>query len=230
MRKPCVLIVDDEAPMRRYVSANLRAREYEVLTAADGLEALKLVREHAVDLLILDIGIPGPDGFEVLAAVRQESDVPVIMLTARGQESAKVSALDLGADDYLTKPFGVEELMARVRVALRHAAAAPKGALLPYRCGDLEVDFGARRARVRGDDVALTPKEFDVLAYLARNAGMVLTHRQILQAVWGAEYGHEADYVWTYVKRIRRKLEPDPDHPRYVRTEPGTGYRMPAPE
>ncbi len=226
--KDVVLVADDEAPMRKYVSANLKARGYEVLTAADGSETLKILGEHPIDLLILDIGMPGPDGYEVLTAVRRESDLPVIMLTARGRERDKVAALDLGADDYLTKPFGVEELLARVRATLRRAGSTPKGALPPYHAGTLEVDFSARRVRLDGQDVALTPKEFDVLAYLARNAGKVLTHRQILQAVWGGEYGDEADYVWTYIRRIRRKIEPDPEHPRYLRTEPGVGYSMPA--
>ncbi len=228
MSQQVILVVDDEAPMRKYVTSNLKARGYRVLTAEDGTEALKLIDEHPIDLLILDIMMPGPDGLEVLARVRRDMDVPVLMLSARGREGDKVEALDAGADDYLTKPFGAEELLARVRAALRRAGSAPKGPLPPYRFDDLELDFGARRVRRGGADVALTPKEYDVLAYLARNAGKVLTHRQILQAVWGAEYGDEADYVWTYVRRIRRKLEPDPERPRYVLTEPGVGYRMPA--
>ena len=226
MTKDVILVVDDEAPMRKYVSANLKARGYDVLAAVDGSEALKLAGEHRVDLLILDIGMPGPDGFEVLSAVRRDSDVPVIMLTARGREQDKVLALDLGADDYLTKPFGVEELLARVRANLRRVAAVPRGTLPAYRHGGLEIDFTARQARREGAPVPLTPKEFEVLAYLARNAGRVLTHRQILQAVWGSEYGDEADYVWTYVRRIRRKVEPEVEHPRYLLTELGVGYRM----
>jgi two-component system KDP operon response regulator KdpE len=225
-----ILVVDDEAPTRKYVSANLKARGYDVLTAGDGVEALKLIGEHPLDLLILDIGMPGPDGLEVLTAVRRDMEVPVIMLTARGREIDKVSALDQGADDYLTKPFGVEELLARVRAALRRAGPAPKGALPPYRCGDLEVDFSARTVRFAGSELQLPPKQYEVLAYLARNAGKVLTHRQILQAVWGGEYGDEAEYVWTYLRRLRRKIEPDPEHPRYLLTEPGVGYRMPAAE
>lgn len=230
MTRQVVLVVDDEAPMRKYVSMNLRARGYEVLDAADGTEALKLVAEHPLDLLILDIGIPGPDGFEVLSAVRRDMEVPVIMLSARGRETDKVRALDLGADDYLTKPFGVEELLARVRATLRRAGSAPKGLLPTYCYEDLEVDFGTRQVRVAGTEVSLTPKEYEVLAYLARNAGNVLTHRQILQAVWGSEYGDEADYLWTYVRRIRRKLEAGREHPRYVLTESGVGYRVPAPD
>jgi two-component system, OmpR family, KDP operon response regulator KdpE len=230
MNRQAILVVDDEAPTRKYVSANLRARGYDVLTAADGAEALKLINEHPIDLLLLDIGLPGPDGLQVLQAVRRDMEVPVVMLSARGRENDKVQALDLGADDYLTKPFGIEELLARVRAALRRVGSGPKGPLPPYRYAGLELDFSARRVRREGADIALTPKEYDVLAYLARNAGKVLLHRQILQGVWGGQYGEEADYVWTFVRRIRRKLEPDAEHPRYVLTEPGVGYRMPAAE
>ena len=230
MSRQLILVVDDEAPTRKGVSANLKARGYDVLTAADGTEALKLVAEHPIDLLILDIGIPGPDGLEVLAAVRRQMEVPVLMLSARGREQHKVTALDLGADDYLTKPFGVEELLARVRAALRRAGSAPKGPLPPYHYDELELDFSARRVRLRGAEVSLTPKQYEVLAYLARNAGKVLTHRQILQAVWGPQYGDEAQYVWTYVWRIRTRIELDPEHPRYVLNEAGMGYRMPAPD
>jgi two-component system KDP operon response regulator KdpE len=223
-----VLIVDDEPPTRKYVSANLKARGYEVLTAADGTEALKLIGEHPIDLVILDIGMPGPDGMEVLSAIRRDMELPVIMLSARGRESDKVQALDLGADDYLTKPFGVEELLARVRAALRRSASLPAAPIPPYRHGGLEIDFSARRVLRDGERVPLTPKEYDVLAYLARNAGRLLTPRQILQAVWGGEYGNEADYIWTYIRRIRRKIERDPEQPRYLVTEPGMGYYMPA--
>jgi two-component system KDP operon response regulator KdpE len=224
--RQAILIVDDEAPTRKYVSANLRERGYDVQVAADGSEALKLLGEHPFDLLILDIGLPGPDGLQVLEAVRRDMEVPVLMLTARGRESDKVRALDLGADDYLTKPFGVQELLARVRAALRRAGSGPKGPLPPYRVGELEVDFSARLVRVGGVAVSLTPKQYEVLAYLARNAGKLLTHRQILQSVWGSEYGDESDYVWTYVRRLRLKIEADPEHPRYLLTELGAGYRL----
>ena len=227
MSQQRVLVVDDEAPMRKYISTNLKARGYDVLMAEDGTEALKLIDEHTIDLLILDIMMPGPDGLEVLRRVRRDMDVPVVMLSARGRETDKVEALDAGADDYLTKPFGAEELLARVRAALRRVGSAPTRPLPPYRSNGLEVDFSARRVRRDGVEISLTPKEYDVLAHLARNAGKVLTHRQILQAVWGAEYGEEADYVWTYVRRIRRKLEPDQEQPRYLLTEAGVGYRMP---
>jgi two-component system KDP operon response regulator KdpE len=230
MNRQVVLVVDDEAPMRKYISANLKIRGYDVLTASDGTEALKLIDERPFDLLILDIMMPGPDGLAVLARVRRDMNVPVLMLSARGREHDKVEALDAGADDYLTKPFGVEELMARVRAALRRSTSAPTGPLVPYQFHGLEVDFSTRQVRRGEDTISLTPKEYDVLAYLAHNAGKVVTHRQILQAVWGPEYGDEADYIWTYVRRIRHKVEPDPEQPRYVVTEPGVGYRMPSPE
>jgi two-component system, OmpR family, KDP operon response regulator KdpE len=230
MAQQAILVVDDEAPMRKFVSHNLHAGGYTVLTAADGAEALKVVAEHPLDLVLLDIGMPGPDGLAVLEAVRRDMEVPVLMISARGREADRVRALDLGADDYLTKPFGVAELLARVRALLRRVTPGTKGAMPPYRYQGLEVDFGARRARLNGKDVPLTRREYEVLAHLARNAGKVLLHRQVLQAVWGGQYGDEADYIWTFVQRIRRKLEPDRRQPRYVLTEPGVGYYMPAPD
>src|SRR5260370_25403033 len=213
--------------MRKYISSNLKVRGYDVMVAADGLEALKLAGEHPLDLVLLDIGMPGPDGTQVLVALRRESRVPVIMVSASGREQDKVQALDLGADDYLTKPFGVDELLARVRATLRRAGSVLESSLPAYRHDELEVDFSARRVRVAGHDVSLTPKQYDVLSYLARNAGKVLTHRQILQAAWGGQYADEVDYVWTYVRRIRRRIEPEPGQPRFLLTEPGVGYRMP---
>ncbi len=221
-----VLLVDDEAPFQKYVSTNLRARGYDVRVASDGTEALKLLSEIVPDLIVLDINLPGPDGFQVLQAIRREMDVPVMMLSARGRESDKVRALNLGADDYLTKPFGMEEFLARVRAALRRAAPHAAPPVAPYRAEALEVDFASRRVRLEGHDVRLTPREYELLAYLARNAGRVLTHRQILEAVWGPEYGEEAEYVWAYIKRLRRKIEPDPARPGYLLTETGVGYRL----
>jgi two-component system KDP operon response regulator KdpE len=230
MAQQQILVVDDEAPMRKFVLHNLRAGGYNVLAAADGSEALKLAAEHPLDLLLLDIGLPGPDGLAVLQAIRREMSVPVLMISARGREADRVKALDLGADDYLTKPFGVAELLARVRALLRRSDSATNAALPTYRYQGLEVDFGSRRARLHGKDVPLTRREFEVLAYLARNAGKVLLHRQVLQAVWGNEYGEEADYVWTFVQRIRRKIEPDRPRPMYVLTQAGVGYWMPPSE
>jgi two-component system KDP operon response regulator KdpE len=198
--------------------------------ALDGTEALKLIEEHPFDLLLLDVGIPGPNGLQVLEAVRRTEELPVMVLSGRGRERDKVEAFDMGADDYLSKPFGVAELLARVKALLRRVAPRPKAASLPYRFQGLEVDYGARRARVHGVDVPLTRREFEVLAYFARNAGKILLHRQVLQAVWGGQYGQESDYVWTFAQRIRRKIEPDRAHPRYLLTEAGVGYRMPVSE
>jgi len=222
-----ILVADDEAPMRKYISSNLKVRGYDVIAAADGTEALKLAREHPLDLVLLDILMPGPDGTQVLVALRRERPVPVIMVSASWREHDKVRALDLGADDYLTKPFGVEELLARVRASLRRAGSPRERSLPAYRHEALEVDFSARRVRVDGREISLTRKQYDVLSYLARNAGKVLTHRQILQAAWGGQYEDEVDYVWTYVRRIRRRIELDPAEPRFLLTVPGVGYRLP---
>ena len=223
-----ILVTDDEQSMRKYISSNLKLRGYDVILAADGVEALKLAGEYPLDLVLLDVGMPGPDGLQVLEALRRDCQIPVIMVSARGREHDKVKALDLGADDYLTKPFGVDELLARVRAILRRVGCAVDNTLPAYRHAELEVDFGARRVRVAGTDVSLTPKQYDVLAYLARNAGKVLTHRQILQAAWGGQYGDEVEYVWAFVRRIRRRIEIDPAAPRFLLTEPGVGYHMPA--
>jgi two-component system, OmpR family, KDP operon response regulator KdpE len=228
MTRPVILVVDDEAYTLKYLSMNLKARGYDVLTAAHGAAALDLFHANPVDLLILDIGMPGPTGFDVLTAVRRGSETPVIMLSARGRERDKVAALDLGADDYLTKPFGVEELMARVRAALRRAAPTAGSPPSIYRVHDLEIDLTARRVRRAASPVALTGKEFQILAFLARNAGKVMTPREILQAVWGIEHIEETQYVWTYMNRIRRKLADDSEQPRYILTAPGLGYSLPA--
>ena len=230
MAQQAILVVDDEAPMRKFVSHNLKSNGYKVLTAADGSEALKLLVEHPLDLVLLDIGLAGPDGLAVLEAVRRDMQLPVLMISGRAREADKVRAFELGADDYLVKPFGVGELLARVRALLRRTARGSSNTVAPYEYLGLVVDFSARRAYVNGLSVSLTRREFDVLAYLARNAGKVLLHRQLLQAVWGSQYGEETDYVWTFVQRIRRKIEPDRQQPRYILTQPGVGYFMPASE
>ncbi len=230
MTQQSILVVDDEAPMRKLLSSNLKASGYAVRSAADGLEALQLIEEHPFDLLLLDVNMPGPNGLQVLEAVRRGTEVPILMVSARGRERDKVEAFDLGADDYLSKPFGVGELLARVKALLRRVGPGPRGPLPAYRHQGLEVDFSARRARLHGVEVPLTKREYEVLAYYARNAGKILLHRQVLQAVWGGQYGDEADYVWTFVQRIRRKIEPDRSKPRYLLTETGVGYRMSLPD
>jgi two-component system KDP operon response regulator KdpE len=230
MVQQAILVVDDEAPMRKFVSHSLKVGGYSVLIAVDGSEALKVASEQPFDLLLLDIGLPGPDGLTVLQAVRRNMQVPVLMISARGREADRVQALDLGADDYLTKPFGVAELLARVRALLRRTSPGPMGPLRAYHYQGLEVDFSARRARMHGQELPLTRREFEVVSFLAQNAGKVLLHRQVLQSVWGGNYCDEAEYIWTFVQRIRRKLEPDRHHPKYVLTLAGVGYWMPAAE
>jgi two-component system KDP operon response regulator KdpE len=230
VKKPRVLVVDDEPETIKYVSTNLRVRGYDVLTAEDGLTALREFDQSIVDLVILDIMMPGPDGFEVCQAIRRRSDVPIIMLSARGQERDIVRALNLGADDYLTKPFGVEEMLARVRAALRRTTQTGTAPRPPFVAEDLEIDFGARSVTVSGEEVRLTPTEYDLLAHMAVNAGRVLTHRSLLQAVWGPEYGDETEYLWAYIRRLRRKIETDPSDPHHILTQPGVGYYFRAPD
>jgi len=225
MKKPRVLIVDDEPETLKYVRANLKARGYEVVTAADGYEALQRAEEDIFDLILLDITMPGPDGFAVCQTIRQRSTVPIIMLSARGQEKDKVKALDLGADDYITKPFGIEELLARVRSSLRRSQQETMQTG-PLVIGDIAINFDERRVTRDGQEVKLTPTEYALLVQLVRSSGKVLSHGVLLQRVWGPEYGDESDYLWAYVRRLRRKLEADPEHPRYILTEPGVGYRF----
>jgi two-component system KDP operon response regulator KdpE len=222
-----ILLAEDEAPLRDFVSRNLRARGFEVLEATNGLEALDSWEREQPHLLILDIMMPRLDGLEVTRRVRERSTVPIIVLTALDAESDKMTAFDLGADDYLTKPFGVNELLARVRAVLRRLTwgenPPPPGV---RRYGDLEIVLEGRSVRRAGADVHLTPTEFALLAELVAKPGKVLTHRMLLQRVWGVEYGDESEYLRVYMGRLRRKLEADPATPRYLVTEPGTGYRF----
>ena len=226
-----ILLAEDEVALRDFVSRNLRARGFEVLEASNGLEAIALWEREDPHLLILDIMMPRMDGLEVCRRVRELSAVPIIVLTALDAESDKVAALDLGADDYLTKPFGVEELLARVRAALRRTqweVMLPTGDM--KRFGELEIDLAGHIVRLRGEEVRLSPTEFSLLGLLVSNVGKVLTHRVLLQSIWGPEYGGEAEYLRVYINRLRQKLEPDPANPRYLLTEPGVGYRFVAPD
>jgi two-component system, OmpR family, KDP operon response regulator KdpE len=220
-----VLVVDDEPRYVRWITVNLRASGYRVLTAADGQTALDLTAGERPDLVLLDVGLPVLNGLEVCRRIREFSTVPIIMLTAKAAEADKVTGLDAGADDYLPKPFGPPELMARVRAVLRRARYAEAPTDEPvFRHGDLAIDF-ARHAVTRGGaPVTLTPTEYKLLVQLARHAGRVLVPEELLTAVWGPEYRDETQHVRLYVSRLRRKIEPDPEQPRYVLTKPGIGY------
>ena len=221
-----VLVVDDEPGILQVLSAALRARGYAVTTAVTGAEALTAVATSGPAVVILDLGLPDLDGIEVCRRLRRWTDTPIIVLTAEGAEDRKVEALDAGADDYVTKPFSTPELLARVRVALRHRR--PGGGPEPpavLRVGDIEVDIARHRVTVRGADVDLTPKEFAFITALARHPGRVLTHRMLLREVWGPEYGTETQYLRVYASQLRKKLDDDPARPHLV-TEPGVGYRL----
>jgi two-component system, OmpR family, KDP operon response regulator KdpE len=227
-----ILLAEDEVVLRDFVIRNLHARGFQVLEASNGLEALALWEREDPHLLILDIMMPRMDGLEVCRRVREHSAVPIIVLTALDAESDKVAALDLGADDYLTKPFGVEELLARVRAVLRRTQVGemPPASTGIKRFGDLEIDLSGHIVRLRGVEVRLSPTEFALLEQLVTHVGKVLPHRILLQRVWGSEYGGEAEYLRVYINRLRQKLEPDPARPRYLLTASGVGYRFVAPQ
>jgi two-component system, OmpR family, KDP operon response regulator KdpE len=219
-----VLVIDDEVPILRALKINLTARKYEVSTAADGTSGLAAMARERPDVLILDLGLPDMDGTEVIRGVRGWTTTPIIVLSAWGQESQKVAALDAGADDYVTKPFGMDELLARLRAAVRRASPAPDEPVVTT--ADFTVDLAAKRVVRAGADVRLTPTEWQLLEVLVRNADRLVTQRQLLAEVWGPGYQNEASYLRVYVANLRRKLEPDPSIPRYLLTEPGMGYRF----
>ena len=219
-----ILVVDDEPQILRALSTNLRARGYEVSTAASGEEALRLAAEGHPDLVVLDLGLPGIDGIEVVRGLRGWTAVPVIVLSVRDAEADKVAALDAGADDYVTKPFGMDELLARMRAALRRSTPADEAPVVET--GDLKVDLQARRVLRDGEEVRLTPTEWHVVEILARNHDKLVTQRELLHEVWGPAYEVETNYLRVYMARIRAKLETDPSQPRCFLTEPGVGYRM----
>ena len=220
-----ILVVDDEPAVRRTLRANLLARGYDVMAVETGEEALVHFDQHPSDLVVLDLMLPGLSGLEVCEALRAQSSVPILVLSARGEEATKVKALDLGADDYLTKPFGIDELLARVRALLRRLGSAAGGDTI-VKVGDLTLDPAGHEIRRDEAKLNLTPREYDVLSYLIRNTGKVVTHRVLLQHVWGPEYGSETQYLRVFINRLRHKLEDDPAHPHYIVTEPGVGYRM----
>jgi len=220
-----ILVVDDEPQVLRSLRAGLAARGYQIETAADGASGLIAAADASPDLIVLDLGLPDVDGVEVCRRLREWSSIPIIVLSAREREGDKIAALDAGADDYLTKPFGMGELLARVRAALRRAVVAVAEQPV-FRVGDLVIDLARRRVARGGQEIHLTPKEYDLLKHLARHAGKVITQRQLLQAVWGPEYGDEGHYLRVQMSGLRRKLEPEPARPRYLITEPGVGYRL----
>ena len=224
---PLVLLVDDEPQIRRFLRAALPAQGYRLIEAATGAEALSQAATRVPDVILLDLGLPDLDGVEVARRLREWTHTPILVLSARDREAEKVAALDAGADDYLTKPFGLEELLARLRVALRHAAALAGGAGEPvFEAGELHVDFAARRVQRAGQDVRLTPTEYRLLCVLLKHADKVVTQRQLLREVWGPGSVDQPHYLRVYMGQLRHKLEADPARPRHLLTETGVGYRF----
>jgi two-component system KDP operon response regulator KdpE len=219
-----ILIVDDEPQIRRVLRTTLTSHGYTVAEARTGDEALEQIRGDRPDLILLDVNMPGISGLETCREIRASSDIPIIMLTVRGTERDKVQALDAGADDYVVKPFGSEELMARIRAGLRRAA--PAESLPPFVSNDLKIDFERRSVLVKGEAVRLTPKEFELLRHLVANQGKAQGHRRLLQAVWGPDYGEETEYLRVFINQLRKKIEPDPKNPRFIHTDPWVGYRF----
>jgi|APFre7841882724_1041349.scaffolds.fasta_scaffold03686_3 two-component system KDP operon response regulator KdpE len=225
-QQPHVLVIDDEPQILRAIRTILSAKHFKVTTASRGEEGLTLAATQSPDIIILDLSLPDIDGIEVCSRLREWTQTPIIVLSVRDSERDKVMALDRGADDYLTKPFGIEELLARIRVAMRHAVQAKGSPRTIVTSGPLEIDLADFEVRRNGVDVKLTATEFKLLAHLAANAGRVLTHHAILAAVWGPEYAEHVEYLRVYMRQLRKKLEDDPDHPHILTTEPGIGYRF----
>jgi len=223
-----VLVVDDEPPIRRFLRTSLTAAGYRIIEAENAADALRLFAVEKPDLVILDLGLPDRSGLELIPEIRKTSTVPIVVLSARHDERSKVQALDLGADDYISKPFGMDELMARLRAALRHAFQA-QGELPVFVSGDLTVDLVRRHVTRSGHEIKLSAKEFDLLRHLVMNAGKVLTHRYLLRAVWGPAQDEQLQYLRVFIRGLRQKLEPDPTCPTHILTELGVGYRLQLP-
>lgn len=221
-----ILVVDDEIEILRALQRSLAAHGYEVFTAGCGEDALESIAHHRPDLILLDLGLPDISGLEVCKQVRTQSNLPIIVLSVKDTERDKVLALDLGADDYVSKPFSINEVLARVRVALRHAAQVQSGTEPVFVAGPLRVDFAQRLVQVNGQEVKLTPTEYDLLKVLIKNSGKIMTRQMLLSQVWGTGYGTEAHYLHVYIGQLRRKIEPDPARPRFILTVSGVGYRF----
>jgi two-component system KDP operon response regulator KdpE len=224
--KQNILVVDDEPQITRVLKTTLSSQGYGIRTATDGKQALEEMKEWLPDLVITDLRMPNMDGLQLCRAIRAESRVPIIVLSVKGEEAIKVESLDAGADDYITKPFQVNELLARVRAALRRAAVPLEPETAMIEIGDFSIDIPARRIQVKDKEVHLTPKEFDLLVYLARHPGKVVTHRALLISVWGPNSAQQPEYLRVFVGQLRKKLEPDEGTPRYILTEPWVGYRF----
>ncbi|MBI4589207.1 MAG: response regulator [Candidatus Rokubacteria bacterium] len=226
MGEPVIVLIEDELPIRRFLRATLHAQGYRLFEAPTGADGLVEAATRQPDVIIIDLGLPDMDGLEVIRRLREWASVPIIVLSARGQERDKVAALDAGADDYVSKPFAPGELLARIRVALRHAAGIARADEAVFSVGDLQVDLARRGVTLAGQEVHLTPIEYRLLTTLIRHAGKVLTHRQLLTEVWGPSHADQAHYLRVYMGQLRRKLEADPTRPRYLLTESGVGYRL----
>jgi two-component system KDP operon response regulator KdpE len=224
MTTSTILIVDDEPQIRRVMRTTLSSNGYSVIEARSGEEALEMMRKERPELVLLDVNMPGMSGLDVCREIRDQSDIAIIMLTVRNSEHDKVLALDAGADDYVVKPFSIEELLARIRAALRRTSSPEP--VPAYVSSDLEIDFERRKVLVQGRPVRLTPKEFELLRHLVTSQGKPLEHRRLLQAVWGPDYGNETEYLRVFINQLRKKIEPDPAHPKYIHTDPWVGYRF----
>ncbi len=219
-----VLVIDDEPQIRKLLKVSLAAHGYDVYEATSGADAVIQAVNIKPDLIILDLGLPDMDGKEVVRRLREWSDIPILILTVRDQEKEKIDALDSGADDYITKPFSIGELLARIRVSMRRSAHTEDEPVI--HCGDLSIDLAQRRVTVNAQEIKLTPTEYDILKILAQNSGKVLTHRQLLKAVWGNTYSEDTHYIRVYIGQLRRKIETNPTQPKYIITESGVGYRL----
>lgn len=221
-----ILVIEDDASIKRFLKTSLMAQSYHVMEATTGQEGLQLALDNKPDLILLDLGLPDMDGVVVIKKIREWSSIPIIILSARDQENAKVKALDLGADDFLTKPFGMHELNARIRVALRHAQRVQEEESPIFHSGNLQIDLINHAVWIGDEKITLSPIQHEILTALVRRADKIVTHKQLLQEVWGADHAKDIDYLRIYIHQLRQKLEADPAHPQIIMTEPGVGYRL----